>query len=153
MHMVSKKDLNSAELETIRISRSPTTVMTANGEVQTREKATENVKELDLSVTVMLLEETPTVLSLGKYCGDHRVYVPLDQRSKYHISPKMACELIAIYQALCHSYVIPGLSTSSSTTPTPASSTSSSQDSVFDVSRHAENPVPTRSGSTSEELR
>ena len=31
MHMVSKKDLNSAELETMRTSRSPTTVMTANG--------------------------------------------------------------------------------------------------------------------------
>ena len=43
-HMVSRKDLNSAELETMRTSRSPTTVMTANGEVQTREEATENVK-------------------------------------------------------------------------------------------------------------
>ena len=38
MHMVSKRDFNSAELETMRISRSPTTVMTANGEVQTRDK-------------------------------------------------------------------------------------------------------------------
>ena len=36
MHMVSKRDLNCAELETMRTSRSPTTVMTANGEVQTR---------------------------------------------------------------------------------------------------------------------
>ena len=33
MHLVSKKDLNSAELETMRTSRSPTTVMTDNGEV------------------------------------------------------------------------------------------------------------------------
>ena len=40
--------------------------MTANGEVQTREEATEFVKELDLFVTVMLLEETPAVLPLGK---------------------------------------------------------------------------------------
>ena len=38
MHMVSKRDLNSAELETMRTSKNPTTVMTANGEVQTREK-------------------------------------------------------------------------------------------------------------------
>ena len=43
MHMVSKRDLNSAELETIRISKNPTTVMTGNGEVQTRGEATENV--------------------------------------------------------------------------------------------------------------
>ena len=37
MHMVSKKDLNSAELETLTTSRSPTTVITANGEVQTHD--------------------------------------------------------------------------------------------------------------------
>ena len=47
MLMVSKRDLNSAELETMRTSRSPTTVVTANGEVQTREEATVCVKELD----------------------------------------------------------------------------------------------------------
>ena len=34
MHMVSEKDFNSAELETLRTSRSPTTVMTANGEMR-----------------------------------------------------------------------------------------------------------------------
>ena len=40
MHMISTKDLNSAELETVTTSRSPTTVFTANGEVQTNEEAT-----------------------------------------------------------------------------------------------------------------
>ena len=69
MHVVSKKDLNSGELETMRTSRSPTTVMTANGEVQTREEATENVKQLDLFLKVMLLEETPAALSFGKLCA------------------------------------------------------------------------------------
>ena len=44
MHMSSKKDLNSAELETVTTSRSPTTVTTANGEVQTNEEATVYVK-------------------------------------------------------------------------------------------------------------
>ena len=63
MHMASKKDLNSAELETMRTSRSPTTVMTVNGEVQTRQEATENVKQLDLFVKVVLLEEIPAVHS------------------------------------------------------------------------------------------
>ena len=51
---VSKRDANSAALETMRTSRSPTTVTTVNGEVQTREEATVFVKELDLFVTVML---------------------------------------------------------------------------------------------------
>ena len=40
MHMISKKDLNSAELDTLTKSCSPTIVITANGEVQTHEEAT-----------------------------------------------------------------------------------------------------------------
>ena len=71
MHMVSKKDINYAELETMRTSRSPTTVMTANGELQTREEATVYVNEMDLFVTVMLLDDTPALLSLGNLCEDH----------------------------------------------------------------------------------
>ena len=39
MHVISRKDSNSAELETVTTSRSPTTVKTANGEVQTHEEA------------------------------------------------------------------------------------------------------------------
>ena len=40
MHMISTKDLNSAEMETLTKSCSPTIVTTANGEVQTHEEAT-----------------------------------------------------------------------------------------------------------------
>ena len=65
MHMMSRKDLNSAELKTVEVFENQT-VVTANGEVQTKEEATEYVKELDLFVTVMLLEDTPAVLSLGE---------------------------------------------------------------------------------------
>ena len=50
-------------------------------------------------------------------------------------------------------FEVPGLSTSSSITSTPTSSSSSSQDSVFDVGRYTENPVPEGSGSMSEDLR
>ena len=66
MPMVSKKDLDEAELETVRVSKNPTVVMTANCEVLAIEEATVFVGELDLFVTVMLLENTPSVLSLGK---------------------------------------------------------------------------------------
>ena len=48
MHMISKKDLNSADLDTLTKSFSPTKVITANGEVQTHEEATIYVKELDI---------------------------------------------------------------------------------------------------------
>ena len=44
MHMISKKDLNSVELETVTTSRSSTTVITANDEVQTNKEATVYVK-------------------------------------------------------------------------------------------------------------
>ena len=40
MHVISKKDLNSAEMDTLTKSCSPTIVITANGEVQTHEEAT-----------------------------------------------------------------------------------------------------------------
>ena len=46
MHMISKKDLNDAEMDTLTKSCSPTIVITANGEVQTREEAIVYVKEL-----------------------------------------------------------------------------------------------------------
>ena len=71
MHMISKKVLNSAELETLTTSRSPTTVITADGEVQTNEEATVYVRELDVFLTVKLLEDTPAVLSLTKLCDEH----------------------------------------------------------------------------------
>ena len=47
MHMLSRRDLNSAE---------------------TLQEATAHVKDLDLFVTVKLLEDTPALLSLGKLC-------------------------------------------------------------------------------------
>ena len=71
MHMISKKDLNSAELETVTTSRSPTTVITANGEVQTHEEAIVYVKELDIFLTMKVLENTPAVQSLGKLYDEH----------------------------------------------------------------------------------
>ena len=148
MHMVSKRDLNSAEVET---SRSPTMVMTANGEVQTRGEAMVYVKELDLFVTVVLLEETPAVLSLGKLCEDHGKTYHWTSGQKPHLTKNGKRIDGNISNDM--PFVVPGLSTSSSITSTLTSSSSSSQDSVFDVTRYSENPVPERSQSVSEELR
>ena len=69
--MISKKHLNSSELDTLTKSCSPTTVITANGEVQTHEEATVYVKELDIFLTIKVLENTPAVLSLGKLCDEN----------------------------------------------------------------------------------
>ena len=101
MHMVSKKDLNS-----------------------TREEATVHVQELDLFVTVVLLEETPAVLSLGKLCEDHGYTYHWTRSQNPHLTKNgkiMDCN-ISNYVP----FVVPGLSTSSSTSSSPTSSTSSS---------------------------
>ena len=71
MHMITKKDLSDAEMDALTKSCSPTIVTTANGEVQTHEEATVYVKELDISLTVKVLENTPAVLSLGKLCDEN----------------------------------------------------------------------------------
>ena len=71
MHMLSRKDLSSDEMDTLRRSRTPTAVVTANGEVHTNEEAQVYVHDLNLFVSVQLLEETPAVLSLGTLCEDH----------------------------------------------------------------------------------
>ena len=68
MHMISKKHLNDAEMDTLRKSCSPTTVVAANGEVQTQEDATVHVKELEKFLAMKVLEKTPAVLTLGKLC-------------------------------------------------------------------------------------
>ena len=68
MHMISKKDLNDAEMDTLTKSCSPTMVITANGEVQTHEEATVYVKELGIFLTMKVLEDTPAVLSLENLC-------------------------------------------------------------------------------------
>ena len=59
MHMISKKDLSNAEMDTLTKSSSPTIVITANGEVQTHEEAIVHVKELDIFLTMKVLEKSP----------------------------------------------------------------------------------------------
>ena len=75
MHMISRKDLSDAEMDTLTKSRSPTTVITANGEVQTHEEATVYVKELDIF----------SVLSLGKLCDENGILMN-GSTVKNHIS-------------------------------------------------------------------
>ena len=115
--MVSREDLYSAELEPVRVSKSPTTVVTANGEVLTKEEATVHVRELDLFVTVKLLEDTPAVLSFGKLCEDHAY--------SYHWISGQKPQLIKNGRQIeCNTakyvpFVVPGLSTSSSSSSSP----------------------------------
>ena len=100
MHMMSKKESSSEELWTVKRSRTPTVVLTANGEVHTHEEAQVFVHDLKQFVTVQLLEETPAVLSLGKLCKDHGCsYV--GQRSRTTINQKIEKVLSARATILC----------------------------------------------------
>ena len=56
MHMISKKDVSDAEMDPLTKSCNPTIVITANGEVQTHEEAIVYVKELDIFMTMKVLE-------------------------------------------------------------------------------------------------
>ena len=117
MHMPSRKDLNSAALETIRLSRDPTTGTTANGEVQTNGEATVYVNDLEKIVTVQILEDTPAVLSLGKLCEDHGYSYEWTSGEKPHllkIGRKIQCNTENVVLV-----IVLGFSTTSrSTSPT-----------------------------------
>ena len=71
MHMLSQRDLSSNQMETLRRSRTPTVVVTANGVVQTNEEAKVYVHDLGLFVTVQLVEDTLAVLSPGQLREEH----------------------------------------------------------------------------------
>ena len=65
MHMMSKNELSSGEMDTVKKSSTHPVVLTARGEVQTHEEAQVFVHDLNLFVTVQFLDETLAVLSLG----------------------------------------------------------------------------------------
>ena len=112
MHMISKKDLSDAEMDTLTKSCSPTIVITANGEVQTHEEATEYVKELGIFLTMKVLENTPAVLSLGKLCDENGYSYEWINGQKPHLinnGIRIPCNTENFVPI-----VVPGLSSSSS---------------------------------------
>ena len=143
MHMLIRKDLNSAELETVRVSRTPTTAITANGEVQTNEEAQVFVHDLELFVTVHILEDTLAVLSLGKLCEEHRYSYewacgqkPLLNK-QWHTHPMQHDNSVPM--------AVPVLPTGSSSSSASTSSTSSPQDTIGSI---ASSPGTQQSGDT-----
>ena len=112
MHMISKKDLNSAEMDTLTTPRRSTTVITVNGAVQTHEEATVYVKELDIFLTMKVREDTPAVLSLGKLCEEHGYSYEWINGQKPHLIKngiRIQCNTENFVPI-----VVPGLSASSS---------------------------------------
>ena len=123
MHMLTKKDLSSGELETIRRFRNPTTVVTANGEVKTNEEVQVYVHDLNLFVTVQLLKDM-LALSSGKLCEEHGYTCEWSSGQKPH--PTKDGRTFPCKTENFVPVVVPGLSSSSSAS---SSSTSLAQDS------------------------
>ena len=127
MHMLIKKDLNTAQMETVRVTETLSKVITANRDVQTNEEATVYVEELDTLLTVNLLEDTPAVLSLWKLCDEHGYSCEWVSGQLPHLVKKRI-------RIRCNTenhvpLVVPGLSTGYSSSTTCTSSTSSLQNS------------------------
>ena len=142
MHMISKKDLNSAEMETLKKSCSPTIVIPANGEVQTHEEATVHVKELDIFLTMKVLENTPAVLSLGKLCDENGYSYEWINGQKPHLIKngiRIQCNTENFVPI-----VVPGFSTSPSSSSHPSTSmTPSRQESHHPTSSSSSSSSPT----------
>ena len=135
-NMFSKKDLNDAEMNTLTKSCSPTTVTTVNGEVQTHEEATVYVKELDIFLTMKVLDNTPAVLSLGKLYDENGYSYEWINGQKPHLIKngfRIPCNTENFFLI-----VVPGLSNSSSGSDSSISRTLSRQGS------HCSNILPAR---------
>ena len=152
MQMIGKKDLNSAEMDTLTSSRSPTTVITANGEMETHEEATVYVKELDIFLAIKVLEDTPAVLSLGKLCDEHGYSYEWINGQKPHLIKngiRIQCNTENFVPI-----VVPGLSTSSSSSlPSSTSMTPSRQENDHPTSSSSSSTSPTMTVSSDSETR
>ena len=133
-------------------SRSPATVITANGEVQTHEEATAYLKELDIFLTMKVLEDTPAVLSQGKLCDEHGYSYEWINGQKPHLIKngiRIQCNTQNFVPI-----VVPGLSTSSSSSSHSSTSmTPSRQEIDHSKSSSSSSTSPTMTVSSDGETR
>ena len=151
MHMISKKDSNSAEMDTLTKSCSPTIVITANGEVPTHEEASKYVKELDLFLTMRVFENAPAS-SLGKLCDETGFSYEWVNGQKPHLIKngiRIHCNTENFVPI-----VVPGLSTSFPSSSHPSTSmTPSKQESHHPTSTLSSFSSPTTTTSSDREIR
>ena len=146
MHMISRKDLSDAGMDTLTKSCSPTIVISVNGEVQTHEEAMVYAKELDIFLTMKVLENTPAVLSLGNLCDENGYsYEWINGQKQHFILNGIRLHGIRIP---CNTenfvpIVVPGLSNSSSGYDSSTSRTLSRQASHCSKSSSSSSSSPT----------
>ena len=127
-------------MDTLTKSCSPTIVISANGEVQTHEEAIVYVKELDIFLTMKVLDNTPAVLSLGKLCDENGYSYEWINGQKPHLirnGIRIQCNTKNFVPI-----VVPGLSPSSSSRSHPSTSMTPSR-------QESDHPTSSSSLSTS----
>ena len=133
MHMLSRKDLNSAEFQC------PEALQRLSQPVERckqMRKQQYTFKDLDLFVTVQILEDTPAVPSLGKLCEEHGYTYGWASGQNPQLTKQGKTTLCKTENFV--PLVVPGLSsnsgTSSSSTSQPQHSSSSSSSPVLERS-------------------
>ena len=147
MHMISKKDLNDAEMDILTKSCSPTTVITANGEVQTHEEATVCQRIGHILDNESFRKPTSRIVA-WKALWWKRILLWMDQWSKttFHLK--------TVIRIQCNTenfvpIVVPGLSTSySSSLPSSTSMTPLRQEIDHPTSSSSSSTSPTMTSST-----
>ena len=138
------------EMDTLTKSCSSTNVIMANGEVQTHEEANVYVKELDIFLTMKVLENTPAVLSLGKLCDVNGYSYEWINGQKTHLILKGI--RIPCNTENSDPIVVPGLSASSSSgSGQSASRRLSRQESHYSTYSSSSSSSPTSSDNETRE--
>ena len=104
------------------------------------------VKELDIFLTMKVLEDTPAVLSLGKLCDEHGYSYEWISGQKPHLIKngfRIQCNTENFVPT-----VVPGLSSSSSDFPTSTSMTPSRQERNHPTSSSSSSTSPPMTSST-----
>ena len=148
MHMISRKVLNPAELDTVEVLfKNPRTVVAANGELQTKEEADSVCQRIGL-----LRDHKAS----RRYTGSSFTRKTMRRsREKYHWTSGQKPQLIKNGRKIeCNTanyapFVVSGLSTSSSSSCSLTFPASSSQEAVTPT----QHPASIRSKNMSDEVR
>ena len=147
MHMPSRKDLNSDELETVKVSKKTVDGCYSQRRADHKRRGNSVCQSIRFIRDRVLLKDALAVLSLGKLCEDHGYTYYWTSGQKPQLiqnSRRMECNT-ANYVP----FVVPGLSTSSSSSSSPTSPTSSSQEAVIPT----QHPASARNESMSDGVR
>ena len=93
MHNAEQKSMTLRYIDTLRRSKNPTCDLPRPGAVHINEYAQVSVHDLDLFVTVQLLDETPAVLLLHQLCSE-RGYSFEWKTAKLHNWPRMGRQVL-----------------------------------------------------------